>query len=185
MAEVFVEFSDVVPGPDDRSYTARTCGAEMADGRWQGWLEFEATDGSGTYRSPRETTQPNRTDLAYWATGLTPVYLEGALMRTLRPAPVRTAPAASIPTFDQPLPPADLLDDAPRTEAVLNPFSVYRKGEAVLRRQLDALAAWHLVNIVRAYELSVEPADWLNTLTADELIELIVAAVRQDTPVSK
>ena len=34
-------------------------------------------------QSPRETTQPNLTDLNYWATGLTPVYLEGALARAL------------------------------------------------------------------------------------------------------
>ena len=29
----------------------------------------------------RETTQPNRTDTEYWATGLSEVYLEGALQR--------------------------------------------------------------------------------------------------------
>ena len=38
-------------------------------------------------RSGRETTQPNLTDLEYWAQGLTPVYLEGALRRALEPAP--------------------------------------------------------------------------------------------------
>ena len=184
MAEVFVVFSEAVPGPDGQTYTARACGGEMDDGRWQGWLEFDAVDGSGTYRSPRETIQPNRTDLAYWATGLTPVYLEGALVRTLRPGPVRTpAPPPLKPTFDGPLPRGEAADAPPRTDAVLNPFSVYRKGEAVLRAQLEALAAWHLVNIVEAYELSTEPSDALNAMTADELIELIVAAVRQETPV--
>ena len=39
-------------------------------------------------RSGRETTQPNRQDTAYWATGLTPVYLEGALGRALNPLQV-------------------------------------------------------------------------------------------------
>ena len=39
---------------------------------------------------------------------------------------------------------------------MLNPFSVYEKGEPLLRKQLGALSAWHLVNIVLAYELS----DW-------------------------
>jgi hypothetical protein len=69
----------------------------------------------------------------------------------------------------------------PRTESVLNPFSVYRKGEALLRRQLGALAAWHLVNIIQAYELSDLPEAGLNRLSAEALIELIVAAVRADT----
>ncbi len=184
MAEVFVTFTEPVAGPDGEVYVARVCGGEMDDGRWQGWLEFEPADGSETLRSPRETTQPDRTDLAYWATGLTPVYLEGALERTLRPGPVIPPVAApATPAFDGPLP-TDSGTGA-RTEAVLNPYSVYRKGEAVLRRQLEALAGWHLVNIVRAYELSAEPIDSLNLMTEADLIELIVAAVRQGTPVGR
>lgn len=186
MAEVFVTFSEPVAAPDGELYTARACGAEMEDGRWQGWIEFESREGSRTYRSPRETTQPNRVDLAYWATGLTAVYLEGALVRTLRPEPITPPPAVpAVPAFDGPRVPAAADEPAPRGEAVLNPFSVYRKGEAVLRRQLDALAAWHLVNIIRAYDLSAQPVTSLNQLSASELIELIVLAVRQDTPVSR
>ena len=46
-----------------------------------------------------------------------------------------------------------------RRKAVLDPFSVYQKGEALLRRQLSALAGWHLVNIIRKYELSGEDPD--------------------------
>jgi hypothetical protein len=34
-------------------------------------------------RSPVETTQPNREALAYWASGIEPVYLEGALERAI------------------------------------------------------------------------------------------------------
>jgi hypothetical protein len=63
---------------------------------------------------------------------------------------------------------------------VLNPFSVYRKGEIVLRRQLGALAAWHLVNIIQSYELSNQSAESLERLTSEELIELIVFAVRPE-----
>jgi hypothetical protein len=58
----------------------------MPDGLWEGWIEFIPTDGGAPLRSRRETTQPNRDDAVYWATGLTPVYLEGALERALRPA---------------------------------------------------------------------------------------------------
>jgi hypothetical protein len=42
-----------------------------------GWFEFLAHDGSAVLRSERETTQPTVADLEYWATGITPVYLEG------------------------------------------------------------------------------------------------------------
>jgi hypothetical protein len=34
-------------------------------------------------RSPVETTQPNREALTYWASGIEPVYLEGALERAI------------------------------------------------------------------------------------------------------
>jgi hypothetical protein len=55
----------------------------MEDGRWQGWVEFLPPRGGRVLLSGRETIQPNRADLAYWASGLTPVYLEGALGRAL------------------------------------------------------------------------------------------------------
>jgi hypothetical protein len=49
---------------------------------WEGWVEFEPLDASGpTISSARETTQPNRTDLEYWAQGLSRVYLQGSLAR--------------------------------------------------------------------------------------------------------
>lgn len=179
MAEVLVTFNDTIAGPEGSLYRARACGREMADGRWEGWLEFETTDASETLRSGRETTQPNRTDTAYWATGLTQVYLEGALARALRPAATPQSREEVTPAFDGPLPPAT--PQKGRGESVLNPFSVYRKGEDVLRRQLGALAAWHLVNIAEAYELSSLSRERLDGLTASALTELIVSAVREGT----
>src|SRR4051794_29955514 len=68
---------------DGRVYTAQVCGRVRDDGIWEGWLEFVPHDGSAVLRSARETTQPKASDLEYWATGLTPVYLRGALERTL------------------------------------------------------------------------------------------------------
>lgn len=178
MAEVLVTYQDVITGSDGRAYTARACGAPMDESRWQGWLEFEPVDGGAPLRSARETTQPNQVDTAYWATGLTPVYLEGSLERTLKPGPVHVATVApQKPAFDGPAP-SGAETVAPLTESVLNPFSVYRKGEALLRRQLAALANWHLVNIIRAYALSDETVDELNAQPAETLIETIVAGVK-------
>ena len=85
MAQVLAQFTDVLTDDDRVSYRAHAVGAEMPDGKWQGWLEFLPLNGATPIRSARETTQPNRTDVVYWATGLTAVYLQGALQRALHP----------------------------------------------------------------------------------------------------
>jgi hypothetical protein len=180
MAEVLVEYSDPVTSKDGRTFIARACGAELDDSRWQGWIEFVPSDGGVPVRSGRETTQPNRTDTVYWATGLTPVYLEGSLDRALNPLPRHTPPTPQEPAFQAPAPaPGD--QPPPIRESVLNPFSVYRKGESLLRNQLSALSAWHLVNIIEAYGLSEQRRADLEATPEPVLVELIVAAVQQRT----
>ena len=176
MAEVLVEFSDVVITAGTSRYMARACGAAVESGHWQGWVEFIDLDTGDAVRSPRETTQPNRTDTVYWATGLTPIYLEGALQRALHPTFRARPRTQSTPAFDEPA--ADLPPAPPVPDSILNPFSVYRKGEALLRRQLNAFSVWHLVNIVRDYQLSDLSAATLNAMRAPDLVELIVTAVR-------
>ncbi len=37
MAEVLVEYSDVVVGENGKQYAARACGAPMESGHWHGW----------------------------------------------------------------------------------------------------------------------------------------------------
>jgi len=130
-------------------------------------------------RSGRETTQPNLVDLEYWATGLTPVYLDGALRRALAgrtrvvsPAPVET------PAFDGPAPAWVSAGTEPAYRAVLDPFSVYAKGDDLLRQELSAMSPWHLRNIIRAYDLASSPDLDLETLTAPELIGVIMSGVR-------
>ena len=146
MAEMLVEFSDSIADSDGITYAARACGAESDNGHWQGWIEFVPMDGGDAIRSGRETTQPNRTDTLYWATGLTQVYLERAstCVETAHPA---RAGSLGTPAYSEPAP--DINRDPPH-ESILNPFSVYRKGEGLLRQQLHAFSAWHLVNIIRA-----------------------------------
>jgi hypothetical protein len=183
MAEVLVDYTELVARPDGTRYAARACGAETENGTWHGWLEFVDPAGGETIRSGRETTQPNRTDTLYWATGLSAVYLEGALERALHPLArpaTRTAGGPFEPPMDPTPRPPDQHSAAP--ESILNPFSVYRKGETLLRRQLGALSAWHLVNIARAHELAPEAAEpGLEALTADELIDIIVEGVKRGT----
>jgi len=177
MAEVLVEFGDPVTHPDGAAYIARACGSEMSSGTWQGWIEFLPVADGEPVRSGRETTQPNRQDTVYWATGLTPIYLQGALRRALQPLRRPVSRDIQPAIFDGPAPRPET--PATTAESVLNPFSVYRKGEALLRRQLAALSGWHLVNIIRDQRLSDRSGDELGAMEPDALVELIISAVRR------
>jgi len=179
MAETLLQFQAVVSGVDRSLYSARAVGAQVPGGNWHGWIEFTPLDGGEPLCSPRETTQPNRTDVVYWATGLTGVYLEGALARAkacLSPAPAQHSMPP--PAFEGP--PARPSVAVPRegTASVLDPFSVYEKGETLLRRQLGALSSWHLVNIIVDYELSDDSRASLSRMSSRALIDTIVAGVQ-------
>lgn len=64
------------------TYVVHICGQERADGTWEGWIEFHSPDSNHAILSTeQETSQPNRTALEYWADGLEPIYLDGALAR--------------------------------------------------------------------------------------------------------
>ena len=162
-----------------RVYVAQACGRERDDGIWEGWLEFVPDDDSLVLRSQRETTQPNRTAIEYWASGLTPIYLKGALERTLTPPLAVVEPPVLPSVYDEPAPTQVSTTVSTReAEPVLDPFSVYAKGENLLRRQLAALSRRHLIAIIVAYELSEESRIDLETLTVSQLIELITERVR-------
>jgi hypothetical protein len=181
VAEVFVEFADPVSTKDGCSYIARACGSGDESGRWQGWLEFVPIGPGAVVISGRETTQPNRRDTEYWATGLTAIYLEGSLNRALHPLARTDRPFVAPPAHDRPAP---YFTAAKPVGSILNPFSVYRKGEALLRAELSALAGWHLVNIIRAHELSAEDPAALTGMAPSTLVDLIVSGVqdRLDAP---
>jgi hypothetical protein len=177
MAEVLVAFAEIVTDSNGLGYTAQACGAPRSDGLWEGWVEFTPISGGSPVRSPRETTQPKRTDAIYWATGLSRVYLEGALRRALHPLVVRRA-RASRAAFSGPAPKVTVASrhDVART-AILDPFSVFEKGEGLLRQELGALSAWHLANIAAGYGLSTLSDDTLVSLSRSALVDLIVTAV--------
>lgn len=82
MSELIHEIPNAFVGPDGALYAMRVCGAARADGTWTAWLEFHPADGGPVRRTGRETSMPNRHAVAYWATGLEPVYLEGAFDRS-------------------------------------------------------------------------------------------------------
>lgn len=84
MAELIQRYEDRVEDDAGASYEVAVYGAEREDGTWEGWIEFRPAAGGGPLlRTERETSQPNREALAYWASGLEPIYLEGAFARAL------------------------------------------------------------------------------------------------------
>ena len=177
MAETVAQFETPVRDREGLLYTSTVCGRERDDGLWEGWIEFTNIETRKVVRSTRETTQPNFTDLKYWATGLTEVYLEGALDRTLRAPRVRESEPVPPPVFDGPAERTPSRRTYP--DAILDPFSVYEKSPELLVNELTALRARHLRQIITEYDLA-EPSDVpLESLTEPELGSLIVRRVRE------
>jgi hypothetical protein len=78
------DHSAIIVASDGTAYRVTTWGEQREDGTWWGWLEFEPRAGDGPpLRTGQETSQPSRDALAYWASGLEVVYLEGAYVRAL------------------------------------------------------------------------------------------------------
>ena len=175
MAEVFVRFTDTVRSADGRDYTAQACGGVADDGLWEGWIEF-ADVGGPQMRTPRETEQPNRAALLYWAQGLSAAYLEGALRRAIDAAtaqpvtPTVTEPSAFAGPARVASPPLV------RQHSVLDPFATYVQGEGILRQQLSALSRDHLLTLIDAYQLDIANGDYPSK---EDLIERIVRAVKR------
>ena len=83
MAEFIHEHTTRLKGEDGMTYIVRIYAQERIDGTWAGWLEFHPTDeGKPVLRTEQETSQPNRMAVEYWASGLEPIYLEGAFTRS-------------------------------------------------------------------------------------------------------
>lgn len=58
---------------------------QRSDGTWAARIEFRPETGGPSCSTGRETTQPNRRAVEYWAEGLEPVYFEGAFARACVP----------------------------------------------------------------------------------------------------
>jgi len=185
MAEVLVKFDEPIAATDGKIYFAHAVGKEVDGGRWDGWLEFqEVADALAALASGRETTQPNRKNLEYWAQGLTKVYLEGALNRAIslaepphertpiEPEPSRfSEPASRSPNTFSPRPLS--------RRAILDPFQVYAQGEKILLGELNALSRDHLENIAAANGIGIHRPGGIKGASKEGLIEAIVGEARR------
>ena len=176
MAEVLTSFA--TPVSDELgSYYARAVGRRADDGMWEWWIEFVPVNGgSDVLVSGIESRQPEHQHLAYWATGLTHVYLEGALSRARKPLTVRV-PVVDEPVSDKPASRRVVAERVvPKPEPVLDPFDVGERNLDILRQDLTALNRPRLLNIISAYGLAGVDAD-LTSMSDAELMGLIVGAV--------
>lgn len=176
MAEVLLSFD--APAVDESgTYHPRVVGRRAQDGMWEGWLEFDPLDHAGaTVVGPVESRQPEREHLAYWATGLTPVYLEGALRRARHPVVMR-ARAEEVAASTAPA--ARVVAATPRISrmAVMDPFEVARQsGIDVLAQELNALNRPRLLNIISEFDLNPRGED-IAWMTDAQLGRFIVVAV--------
>jgi hypothetical protein len=175
MAEVLVRYATQVRGDDGQFWIPQACGGVAKDGLWEGWIEFVCDEKA--IRSGRETEQPNRDALMYWAQGLTDAYLEGALTRatttrTIIPREPREVPGAA--RFKAPAHPPASGPFRP-SRAILDPFTTYAQGEELLRSQLNALSADNLVAIVEDYGLRIRG---ISDMRSRQLVDAIVEAVK-------
>jgi hypothetical protein len=84
MTELIHRHSTMVVTRSGSRYEALIYGEERADGTWTAWIEFLPAAGGPRLRTGQETSQPNREAVEYWASGLEPLYLDGAFERALR-----------------------------------------------------------------------------------------------------
>jgi hypothetical protein len=173
MAEVLVRYTTRVRGADGTDWVPQACGGIAKDGLWEGWIEFVSDQRA--VRTARETEQPNRGDLMYWAQGLTDTYLDGALARATTERQVIPREPRLSPRFDSPR--RTTAPRGMRVRAVLDPFATYAQGEDLLRGQLNALSHDNLVAIVEDYALPVYgTADMRSSRLVDEIMGAVIAA---------
>jgi len=86
MVELVHQYATTLRTASGEIYLARVY-ADQPSGLWEAWFAFFPVHGDRTLATDRESTQSKREDVVYWATGITPAYLEGALTRALQQLP--------------------------------------------------------------------------------------------------
>lgn len=76
--------SHPLAAPDGQTYVAEIHGRPAQVNLWEGWIEFVAQETGERLVTSVETSQPDRRALEYWASGVEPLYLEGAFERAHR-----------------------------------------------------------------------------------------------------
>ena len=83
MAELIQQYKTLFLDENGETYTVVARGEPSQAGTtWEGWLEFHPVDKTKpVWVTGRETTQPGKSALEYWASGVEPLYFDGAFER--------------------------------------------------------------------------------------------------------
>jgi hypothetical protein len=95
---MLADYCTTLVGGDGHTYHARAFCAPLADGQWEGWLEFMPDDTivEMCISPPEVVLHPSRLDAISWASRLTPILLERALGRVLTSGSIDAAGASEI-----------------------------------------------------------------------------------------
>ncbi len=77
------QYTPILRSPTGETFVARAYTDRQPGGLWEAWLVFFSLTTGDAVATDRETTQGKREHVLYWATGLGPTYLQGALERAL------------------------------------------------------------------------------------------------------
>src|SRR5262249_13837524 len=84
MSEIVHERMLSLVGRDGATYDRMLVYAVQQGSTWAGWIEFVSAERRKVVRTDRETTQSSLSAVAYWASGLEPLYIDCALERATR-----------------------------------------------------------------------------------------------------
>jgi hypothetical protein len=83
MDTLFQQFERPMTDAGSDTYLVFVQGRSRPQDTWEGWLVFERQRDARRFSTPVETARPDAQAVLYWASGLSAVYLEGALERAL------------------------------------------------------------------------------------------------------
>jgi hypothetical protein len=157
----------VIEAATGDEYFVNVAGEQLANGTWEGWLEFVPLTDALPIVTGAETQQHRRSDLEWWADRLSDVYLQGAFDRALGRRAGLPAPAVAD---------AMLADPA----GVPDPFELLEVGETELRTVLGGMTRATLLAVIQVHGLN--PAERsLIRLTDRQLVTFIVTATKVQT----
>lgn len=179
MAVTLVQFDEPQVSTDGRVFTVQVRAQQRQGGLWEAWLDFQPSAGGDSVSTTPETEQLSRSDLRYWAAGITRQYLADALERALQSHTKRLAEAV----YERSTNRVGNTNDAPLEKAdagILDPIALYeRTGEYAFRQVLRELEAPELADIIESMGLDAADMEDLAPTFEDALAERIVVGVQQ------
>lgn len=176
-ARILKTFDRFVSVPGHGPFVARIAARLGVDGRWEAWIEFSPQGGGPILRSQRETTQSDLASIERWAEGVSLVYLQGSLERTLaREHGQVRVPSVHGPRFDGPAPDLRTGRRPAPDDVALNPITLAQRGDDQLRAGLVELPTSELRAIALAFNFDQGWAIDVEALDRIALEELIVSS---------